>query len=98
MHSCVITLCIDFWFSGVQCMMSIRGYDIPVGKAAADQKARQERLDIIAPYIFSPEDMRIIHEEREAGRALWLETFTNSQKGMLFTSLNIPAKDEHTST
>ena len=75
--------------------MSVRGYDIPVGKTAADQKARQEILDIIAPYIFSPEDMRTIHEESETGRALWLETFTNSQKGMLFTGLNITAKDEY---
>ena len=79
-------------------MMSVRGYDIQVGKSAADQKARQEIFDIIAQYIFSPEDMRIIHEESEPVRALCLETFSNSQKGMLFTSLNIPAKDEHTST
>ena len=61
MSSIHVVVCIDFWFSCVQCMMSIRGYDIPVGKAAADQKARQEILDIIAPYIFSPEDMRTIH-------------------------------------
>ena len=88
-------VCIDFWFSGGQCMMSERGYDIPVGKSSADQKARQEIFDIIAPYIFSAEDMRIIHDESETGRILWLETFTNTQKGILFTGLNLLAKDEY---
>ena len=61
MNSIHAVVCIDFCFSGVQCMISIRGYDILVDKTAADHKARQEILDIIAPYIFSPEDMRTIH-------------------------------------
>jgi hypothetical protein len=80
-------------FGGVvQAMMSIRGYDIPLGRTTKDNALRQEVFDIIAPYVLSAE-IRMVNETDPHNRNLWFETFTNSQKGVLFTSLNGLAKD-----
>ena len=79
---------------GFQAMMSVRGYDIPIGKTKTEVLARQELFDIIHPYVLSAEDMKIVNREDEHVRALWFETFTNAQKGVLLTSLGILSKEE----
>ncbi len=70
-----------------QAMMSRAGYEIPLGRSTADQVLRFEVFDIIHPYCLSPEDMEIVNESGPITKILWLETFTNTQKGLLGTSL-----------
>ena len=83
---------IDMHYFDVQVMMSLRGADLPLGKTTADQDARQEVYDIICRYVMSEEDMDVVSQEDPQVRALWFETFTNSQKGMFQTSLNSLSK------
>ena len=74
-------------------MLSLKGYDIPLGRTTSEKAARQQVFDVIAPYFLSEEDMKTVAETEEEEMALWLETFTAMQKGLLFTSLNITAKE-----
>ena len=76
-----------------QAMMSLVGHEIPLGRSTADQELRFEVFDIIHPYCLSPEDMEIVNGVDSMTKVLWLETFTNTQKGMLGTSLLSLAKD-----
>ncbi len=73
--------------------MSIVGYDIPLGRTTKDNTLRQEVFDLIAPYVLSAEEIQMVDETDPQIRGLWFETFTNSQKGVLFTSLNALAKE-----
>ncbi len=77
-----------------QAMMSLVGHEIPLGRSAADQELRFEVFEIIHPYCLSPEDMEIVNGADLITKALWLETFTNTQKGMLGTSILSLAKDQ----
>ena len=77
-----------------QAMMSLVGHEIPLGRSTADQELRFEVFDIIHPYCLSPEDMEIVNGVDPMTKVLWLETFTNTQKGMLGTSLLSLAKDQ----
>jgi hypothetical protein len=77
----------------VQTMLSRRGYDIPLGRTTVERAARQEVFDIIAPYFLSAEGLQTVEQADQEEVALWLETFTNTQKGLLYTSLNILAKE-----
>jgi hypothetical protein len=70
-----------------QAMMSLVGHEIPLGRSTADQELRFEVFDIIHPYCLSPEDMEIVNGVDSMTKVLWLETFTNTQKGLLGTSL-----------
>ena len=73
-------------------MLSLKGYDIPVGRTAGEKATREEVFNLIAPYFLSSEDMETIGEADQEEMALWLETFTNTQKGLLYTSLNVATK------
>ena len=77
-----------------QAMMSLAGYEIPLGRSTADQVLRLEVFNIIHPYCLSPEDMEIVNESDPITKILWLETFTNTQKGLLGTSLFALAKSQ----
>ena len=76
----------------LQAMLSLKGYDIPVGRTASEKLTREEVFNLIAPYFLSSEDMETIGEADPEEMALWLETFTNTQKGLLYTSLNVATK------
>ena len=73
-------------------MLSLKGYDIPVGRTGDEKLTREEVFNLIAPYFLSSEDMETIGEADPEEMALWLETFTNTQKGLLYTSLNVATK------
>ena len=75
-------------------MLSEYGYDFPTGKSITAINARNAIFEIIHPYIFSEEDLVTVRQTDPALKALWLETFTNSLKGMLHNNLNINAKYE----
>jgi hypothetical protein len=77
-----------------QAMMSLVGHEIPLGRSTADQVLRVEVFDIIHPYCLSPDDLEIVNEADVITKTLWLETFTNTQKGLLGTSLLGLAKDQ----
>ena len=70
-------------------MLGLLGHDIPLGRTTADKAARQQVFDIIAPYFLSAEAIRTVGESEQEETTLWLETFTATQKGLLYTSLNI---------
>jgi len=74
-------------------MLSLKGYDIPLGRTVGERAIRQQVFDIIAPYFLSSEDMETVAGADPEEMALWLETFTATQKGLLYTTLNIAAKD-----
>ena len=76
-----------------QVMMSVAGMDLPLGKSSKDQLLRERVYNIIAPYCMSKEDMEEVEAFSERERNLWLESFTNTQKGLIFTSLFSNAKD-----
>jgi hypothetical protein len=77
-----------------QAMMSVAGHEIPLGKLTGDIMLRNMIFDIIHPYCLSPEDMKIVNEADHRKKTLWLETFTNTQKGIIGTSLLNSAKTE----
>lgn len=77
-----------------QAMMSVVGHEIPLGRSTADQVLRNQIFDIIHPYCLSPDDLKFVNEADSREKTLWLETFTNTQKGMIGTSLLGLAKDQ----
>ncbi len=76
----------------VQVSMSLFGFDVPMGRTTADKKMRRNVFDIIHPYIMSPDDMVVVQEAGDQIKDRWLETFTNSQKVMIHSTLNATAK------
>jgi hypothetical protein len=70
-------------------MLSLLGHDIPLGRTTHDKAARQQFFDIIAHYFLSAEAIRTVGEAEQEEMTLWLETITATQKGLLYTSLNI---------
>ncbi len=78
--------------------MSVASHEIPLGKSTGDIMLRSLIFDIIYPYCLSPEDMKIVNEADHREKNLWLETFTNTQKGIIGTSLLNLAKDEFPSS
>ena len=78
--------------------MSVAGHEIPLGKSTGDIMLRNMIFDIIHPYCLSPEDMKIVNEADHREKNLWLETFTNTQKGIIGTSFLNLAKDEFRSS
>jgi hypothetical protein len=77
-----------------QAMMSLQGHDIPLGRSTGDQNTRLKIFDIIKPYCFSTEELAEVYAADSVTRTCWLETFTNSQKGIIGTSLLGLAKEE----
>ena len=73
-------------------MLSVKGYDIPLGRTVGEKATRQQVFDIIALYFLSSEDMETVAEANPEEMAHWLETFIATQKGLVHTSLNIAAK------
>ncbi len=71
-------------------MLSMKGYDLLLGRTMSEKAARQQVFYIIAPYFLSSEDMETVADPEEM--AHWLETFTATQKGFVHTSLNVAAK------
>ncbi len=71
----------------------MKGYDIPLGRTVSEKALRQLVFDIIAPYFLSSEEMKTVEEADPEEMAHWLETFTSTQKGLLYTTLNITAKE-----
>ncbi len=57
---------------------------------------RNEIFEIIYPYVLWSDDLVTVQQTNPVIKALWLETFTNSEslKGMLHNNLNINAKHE----
>ncbi len=74
-------------------MLSVRGCEIPLNRTTSEKAARQQVFDIIAPYFLSSEDIKTVADADQEEMALWLETFTATQKGLLYTTLNIAAKE-----
>ncbi len=75
-------------------MMSVQGHDIPLSRSTRDKNMRIKIFDIVKPYCFSTEELAIMNEADSFTRTGWLETFTNSQKGIIGTSLLGLVKDE----
>jgi hypothetical protein len=78
----------------VQAMLSEYGYDFPTGRSMTALNARNGIFEIIHPYLLSKDDLETVQRTDPGINALWLETFTNSLKGMLHNNLNINAKHE----
>ena len=76
----------------VQMSMSKCGVNLPMGRSTEDKKMRRKIFDVIAPYIMSPDDMVVVQQAGDQIKDLWLETFTNSQKVMINSTLNAEAK------
>ena len=76
----------------MQACMSLCGADLPLGRSTEDKKMRRAIFDVIAPYIMSAADMLAVQEAGDQIKDLWLETFTNSQKVMINSTLNAEAK------
>ena len=76
----------------VQMSMSKCGVNLPMGRSTEDKKMRRAIFDVIAPYIMSAADMLAVQEAGDQIKDLWLETFTNSQKVMINSTLNAEAK------
>jgi hypothetical protein len=55
---------------------------------------RNEFFVIIHPYVLSKDGLDTTQRTDPGIKALWLETLTNSLKGMLHNNLNINAKHE----
>ena len=72
--------------------MSMYGVDMPMGRTAHDKKMRRDVFDVIHPYVMSAADMAEVALAGQQVLDLWLETFTNSQKVMIGTTLNWEAK------
>jgi hypothetical protein len=51
-------------------MLSLKGYEIPLGRTTSEQAARQQVFDVIAPYFLSAEDMKTVAETEEEEMAL----------------------------
>ena len=76
----------------MQGCMSLCGADLLLGRSTEVKKTRREIFDLIAPYIMSAADMLAVQEAGDQIKDLWLETFTNSQKVMINSTLNAEAK------
>ena len=76
----------------MQVGMSMCGVDLSMGRSTEDKKMRRAIFDVIAPYIMSAADMLAVQEAGDQIKDLWLETFTNSQKVMINSTLNAEAK------
>jgi hypothetical protein len=74
-------------------MLSLKGYDIPLGRTVYEKSIRRQVWDIIAPYFLSAEDMKTVAEAHPEEMSLFLESFTATQKGLLYTTLSIAAKE-----
>ena len=83
-------LLIVIW--SVQANMSMYGVDMPMGRTAHDKKMRRDVFDVIHPYVMSEADMAEVAAAGHQVLDLWLETFTNSQKVMIGSTLNAEAK------
>jgi hypothetical protein len=77
-----------------QVCLALHGPDMPMARSPLDKIRRKEVFDIIAPYTMSHEDMEVFEAAPERLQDLWLESFTASLKGILFTSLQRLTKDE----
>ncbi len=73
--------------------MSVVGHELPLGKSTEDQILRDRIFNMIAPYCLSTEDMEDLETFSERERDVWLQSFTNTQKGVIFTSLLSNAKE-----
>ena len=78
----------------MQAMLSEYGYDFPTGRSMTAINQRNEIFEIIHPYVLSADDLDTVQQTHPGIKGLWLETFTNSLKGMLHNNLNINAKHE----
>ena len=78
----------------MQAMLSEHGYDFPTGRSMTAINARKGIFEIIHPYVLSKDDLEILQRTEPGIKAFWLETFTDSLKGMLHNILNINAKHE----
>jgi hypothetical protein len=76
-----------------QAMMSVVGHEIPLGKSSEDQILRDRIFQMIAPYCLSTEDMEELDTFSKREMDVWLQSFTNTQKGVIFTSLLSNAKE-----
>ncbi len=53
-------------------MLSLKGYDLPLGRTTREKATRQQVFDIIAPYFLSADDMEIVAESgRKIGPSDW---------------------------
>ena len=77
-----------------QVCLALYGPDIPMARNPLDKIRRKEIFDIVVPYTMSREDVEIFEATPERLQDLWLESFTASLKGILYTSLKKLTKDE----
>ena len=76
-----------------QAMMSVVGHEIPLGKSSEDLILRDRIFNMIAPYCLSTEDMEELETFSKREIDVWLQSFTNTQQGVIFTSLLSNAKE-----
>ncbi len=74
-------------------MLSEYGNDFPTGRSKTATNARNEIFEITHPYIISEDDLVTVLWTDPGIKALWLETITNSLKGMLHNNFNINAEN-----
>jgi hypothetical protein len=79
-------------FVSVQVSMSMFGVDIPMGRTKVDKQMRRNVFDIKHPCIVSPDDMVVVQQAGDRIKDFWIETFTNSQKVTITSTLNALAK------
>lgn len=72
--------------------MAIYGMDIPTARTPEDRAKRRAIFQIIAPYVLSEKDIKVIEETPVQLQDLWFESFAASQRGMLYTNLQIKVK------
>ena len=63
-----------------------------MGRTVLDKKMRRDVFDVIHSYVMSADDMAEVDLAGEQVKDLWLETFTNSQKVRIGSTLNAEAK------
>ena len=75
----------------MQACMSMCCVDLPNGRSTEDKKMHRTIFDVIAPYIMSADDRVVKQQAGDQINDIWLETFTNSQRAMISSTLNVEA-------
>jgi hypothetical protein len=78
-----------------QATMSVVGHEIvseiPLGKSSEDQILRHRIFNMVAPYFLSTESMEEVGAFSKREIDVWIQSFTNTQKGLHLKESFTPA-------
>jgi hypothetical protein len=77
----------------LQSTMSVVDHEIPLGKSSEGQILRDHIFNMVAPYYLSTDDMEEVGTISKGQIDVLLESFTNTQKGVIYTSFLTNAKN-----